>query len=115
VPSYSRVYAIVAQLDPALVLLAQEGSKAYQNAYDLVYRRQASQPNEIWQADHTPLNLWVLNEHGQPARPWLTVIEDDFSRCIAGYFLTFQAPSALNTALALRQAIWRKTDARWRI
>jgi putative transposase len=115
IPSYSCVYAIVKNLDPGLRLLAQEGSKAYQNAYDLVYRREASQSNEIWQADHTPLNLWALNEHGQPARPWLTVIEDDFSRCIAGYFLTFQAPNALNTALALRQAIWRKPDTRWRI
>jgi putative transposase len=115
VPSYSRVYDIVHSLDPGLVLLAQEGSKAYQNSYDLVYRREATRPNEIWQADHTPLDLWLLNEAGQPARPWLTVIEDDYSRCIAGYFLTFSHPNALNTALALRQAIWRKADPRWRI
>jgi putative transposase len=43
------------------------------------------------------------------------VIEDDYSRCIAGYCLTFSHPTALNTALTLRQAIWRKTDPRWRI
>lgn len=115
VPSYSWVYAIVRQLDPALLTLAHEGSQAYQNAYDLVYRRQASRPNEIWQADHTPLDLWLVDEEGQPARPWLTVIEDDYSRCIAGYFLTFTEPNALNTALTLRQAIWRKADPRWRI
>jgi putative transposase len=30
---------------------------------------------------------------------------DDFSRALAGYFLTFDSPSALNTSLALRQAI----------
>lgn len=113
IPSYRYVHTIVHNLDPGLVLLAHEGSKAYQNIYDLVYRREASRANEIWQADHTLLNLWLLNEHGQPARAWLTVIEDDFSRCIAGYFLTFQAPTAHNTALALRQAIWRKADPRW--
>jgi hypothetical protein len=39
----------------------------------------------------------------------------DDSRAMAGYFLTFEAPSALNTSLALRQAIWRKDDARWHI
>jgi putative transposase len=115
VPSYSWVYAIVRQLDPALLTLAHEGRQAYQNAYDLVYRRQASRPNEIWQADHTPLDLWLVDEDGQPARPWLTVIEDDYSRCIAGYCLTFTEPNALNTALTLRQAIWRKADPRWRI
>jgi hypothetical protein len=43
------------------------------------------------------------------------VILDDYSRAIAGYFLSFEAPSSLNTALALRQAIWRKEDARWKI
>lgn len=115
VPSYDCVYDVVRHLDPAMVTLAHEGSKAYHQAYDLLYRREANRPNEIWQADHSPLNLWLLDADGQPARPWLTVIEDDYSRCIAGYFLTFAPPSALNTALAMRQAIWRKGDPRWRI
>jgi putative transposase len=115
VPSYSCVYAIVHHLDPAMVVLAHEGGKAYQDVYDLVYRREASRPNAIWQADHTLLNLWLLDQDGQPARPWLTVIEDDYSRSIAGYYLTFAVPNALNTALAFRQAIWRKSDPRWQI
>lgn len=115
VPSYACVYDIVHQLDPAMVLLAHEGNKAYQNVYDLVYRREASGPNAIWQADHSPLNIWLLGDDGQTARPWLTVIEDDYSRCIAGYFLAFDEPNALRTALSLHQAIWRKADPRWRI
>lgn len=115
VPSYDCVYDIVRNLDPALITLAHEGAKAYQDVYDLVYRREAAGPNQIWQADHTPLNIWLLDGDGRPARPWLTVIEDDYSRCIAGYFLTFTRPNALNTALTLHQAIWRKADARWRI
>ena len=44
-----------------------------------------------------------------------TVEAHDYSRAIAGYFLTFDAPSALNTSLALRQAIWRKDDPRWHV
>lgn len=115
VPSYSVVYEIVRTLDPGLVLLAHEGSQVYQNRYDLLYRREAERPNEIWQADHTLLDIWLLNEAGQPTRPWLTVIEDDFSRCVAAYFLSFEVPTALKTALTLRQAIWRKLDPRWRI
>lgn len=35
------------------------------------------------------------------------------SRAVAGYFLSFEDPSALHTSLALRQAIWRKEDSRW--
>jgi len=115
VPSYDCVHDVVHRLDPAMVTLAHEGRKAYQQAYDLLYRREASRPNDIWQADHSPLNLWLLDADGQPARPWLTVIEDDYSRGIAGYFITFSPPNAFNTALTLRQAIWRKTDSRWRL
>lgn len=38
---------------------------------------------------------------------------DNYSRAAAGYFLSFEDPSALHTSLALRQAIWRKEDSRW--
>ena len=49
-----------------------------------------------------------------PAQPWLTVIEDDYSRVIAGYAV-LGAPSALQTALVLRQAIWRKAEPSWHV
>jgi putative transposase len=77
--------------------------------------REASRPNEIWQADHTQLDLWVITPSGQPARPWLTAVEDDHSRAVAGYGLNLGAPSALNTALAFRQAIWRKEHPDWHV
>ena len=116
VPSYARVYAIVRTLDPALLTLAHEGTKAYGEAFDLVVRREASRPNEVWQADHTPLDLWVRDDKGRPVRPWLTIVLDDYSRAVAGYALNVQPPSALQTALALRQAIWRKSEpAGWTV
>ena len=114
-PNYQAVYRIARSLDPALVTMAHEGESAYRDAYELVHRRQAGRPNEIWQADHTLLDIHLLHEDGEPARPWLSVIEDDYSRCIAGYYLSFDDPNILNTALTLRQAIWRKSDPRWRI
>jgi len=114
-PSYATVYSIIKALDPALVTLAHEGPKRYADQYELLYRREASRPNELWQADHTPLDLWVLDEHGRPARPWLTVILDDYSRAVAGYAVSLHAPSSIQTALALRQAIWRKGDLHWTV
>ena len=115
IPSYRTVAALIQHLDPALVTLAHEGATAYRETFDLLYRREASRPNEIWQADHTPLDIWVRDEKGQAVRPWLTIILDDYSRTVAAYRLSVQAPSAYQTALALRQAIWRKTDPRWHI
>ena len=115
VPSYATVYAIIRDADPALRTLALEGSKRYAEVFELIHRRQAALPNEIWQADHTLLDLWVVTPSGKPGRPWLTVIEDDHSRAIAGYAVNLDAPSALQTALALRQAIWRKSEPGWQV
>ena len=115
VPSYSSVYAIIRGIDPAMATLAHEGSKRYKEVFDLVHRREAAKPNQIWQADHTLLDLWVLTPSGKPGRPWLTLIEDDHSRAVAGYAVNLGAPSALTTALAFRQAIWRKPWPGWHV
>ncbi len=74
-----------------------------------------SVPNEMWQADHMKLDIWLENEQGKAKRPWLTVILDDYSRAVAGYRLSWDAPSAQQTALALRQAVWRKEDGIWHV
>jgi putative transposase len=114
-PSYDVVYEVVRQLPTGLLTLAHGGDKAYSAAFDLVHRREAERPNEIWQADHTLLDILVQRDGKKPGRPWLTVVEDDYSRAVAGYFLFFDAPSVIQTALALHQAIWRKADPHWHI
>jgi transposase InsO family protein len=67
----------------------------------------------IREADHTPHDILLVSPDGKTAKPWLTTVSDDHSRAVAGYFLSFEDPSALHTSLALRQAIWRKEDPRW--
>src|SRR5262249_57277937 len=101
VPTYPSVYRVVKHLEPGLLTLAHEGTKAYRTTFDLLYRREAEGPNDIWQADHTLLDLWVQQDGGPPARPWLTVIMDDYSRAVAGDGGRFHAPSAIPTALGL--------------
>src|SRR3989454_9105886 len=112
-PSYSSVYGIVRHLNPAMVTLAQDGPAAFRDRYELIYRHRAEGPNAIWQADHTLLDILVLDANGEAVRPWLTIIIDDYSRAVAGYTIFLGAPTALQTALALRQAIWSKPHAAW--
>jgi putative transposase len=114
-PSYKYVYRIVKSIDPALLTLAHEGPKVYSEKYELIHRREAERPNAIWQADHTEMDILVFDEKGNARKPWLTIVLDDFSRAIAGYYMTFSAPSALGTSLALRQAIWKKSLPGWHI
>jgi putative transposase len=91
VPGYPVVYDIVRGLDPGLVVLAREGTKRCREVFDLVYPREATGPNAIWQADHTQLDLWVVTPSGKPGRPWLTIVEDDYSRAVAGYAINLGA------------------------
>ncbi|MCM2505618.1 Mu transposase C-terminal domain-containing protein [Aureimonas altamirensis] len=111
-PSYSSVARIVRTIPVSQITVASDPA-AYRDEHELVHRREASAANEMWQADHTILDILVLDDAVSPVRPWLTVVLDDHSRAIAGYFISLDAPSALNTALALRQAIWRKLNPEW--
>lgn len=112
-PSYSSVRAIIGAIDPGLRTLAQYGDATYRDRFELVLRRSAARPNEQWQADHTLLDVAVLDKAGAPVRPWLTVLLDDYSRAVAGYTLFLGAPTAEQTALALHQAINPKEDPSW--
>jgi putative transposase len=114
-PTYRIVYAVIRDLEPALLTLAHEGTKAYSEAFDLIHRHEATGPNAVWQADHTELDIVLKDGPGQPQKPWLTIILDDYSRAVAGYALFFGSPSAIQTALALRQAIWRKARPGWQV
>jgi transposase len=93
-PSYERVRQIIKSLDPALMTLAHQEAAAYREEFDLLYRREATHANAMWQADHTPLDVWLLDEEGKPAKPYLTAIEDDYSRMIVKEVMTLFAAYA---------------------
>lgn len=112
-PSYATVRSIVRALDPGMVTLALEGPASYRDRHELVFRHRAEEPNALWQVDHTELDILIKDPSGRPSRPWLTTVMDDYSRAICGYMVFEGAPSAMNTALALRQAIWPKSDPAW--
>lgn len=114
-PSYWLVWNICQQIDARLKMLAHEGEEAYEQAYEIVIRRNANHPNEMWQSDHTETKVWSVDEKGRVAKVWITAILDDYSRAVPGYFLGVGAPNSMRIASALRQAIWEKSDKDWQI
>lgn len=68
----------------------------------------ADYSNQIIQADHTKLDIFLLDEEGNPYRPWLTIIVDTFSSSLLGYFLGAKQPGTNEVALALRHAAMPK-------
>ena len=65
--------------------------------------------NDVWQCDHTRLDVRLADEYGVLDRPWLTVVIDSYSRCVIGFYLGFDNPSSQIDALALRHAILPKS------
>ncbi len=114
-PHTARSIPLSQPSTPAMLTLAHDGRVALRDKYELVYRRQSERPNTLWQVDHTELDILVVDSAGASARPWLTVVLDGHSRAVPGYTVGLGAPSALNTSLTLRQAIWTKPDPGWPI
>ncbi len=80
-------------------------------------------PLELVQMDHTPVDLILVDpvDRAPIGRPWLTVAIDVHSRCIAGFHLTLEPPSATSVGLCLThvaadKASWlelRGVEAGW--
>ncbi|MBU6453385.1 MAG: DDE-type integrase/transposase/recombinase [Cyanobacteria bacterium REEB67] len=111
-PTYWTVYRIKQKIPKDLLALSKNRAE-YKRLYELVHRFEASTPNELWQADHNFMDILVWDENGNAIKPVLTVILDDYSRAVAGYFIDFSPPSAQRTATALRRAIWHKPEPKW--
>ena len=68
-------------------------------------------PLEWVQIDHTDVDLIIVDSVDRLpiGRPWITVAIDVFSRCIAGFHLSLEAPSATSVGLCLTMVVSDKT------
>lgn len=64
-------------------------------------------PLDVIQVDHTPVDLIIVDEITRRpiGRPYLTASIDVFSRCITGFCLTLEAPSAISVGLCLVHSV----------
>ena len=71
-------------------------------------------PLQRAEMDHTRMDLFVVDDvHGLPlGRPWLTILVDDYTRCVLGFCLSFEPPSRATVARCLRHAFMPKTQLR---
>lgn len=70
----------------------------------------ADYPGAYWQIDHTPLDVVIVDDvhRRHIGRPWLTVAIDVYSRCVAGFYLSLDAPSEVTVGMCLVHAILPK-------
>lgn len=65
--------------------------------------------NQVWQVDHTKLDILIVDENGEViGRPYLTLVMDSYSGCVVGFYLGLEAAGSHEVSLALRHAILPK-------
>jgi putative transposase len=71
-----------------------------------VYRRwEPKARNDVWETDHAELDINVVPLRGKRlVRPWLTVVEDGFSRVVMGWALSLY-PGSAEVLVAIREAV----------
>jgi putative transposase len=106
------------------VVARRHGAKAARDQFaPAIGSLEAEWPLSLVQIDHTPVDVIVVDSltRAPIQRPWLTLAIDVCTRCVVGYHLSLDAPSATSVALCLAHAVlpkgpWlaeRKIEAEW--
>lgn len=107
-PSVEYIKAKIRQLPAYDVCRARYGKKVA----DLKFRTSGRgvvtlRPLERAAMDHTRMDVFVIDERTclPLGRPWLTLILDEHTRYVLGFYLSFEEPSSVSMARALRHAL----------
>lgn len=116
-PTESAVKHVLSSLPPGVRAALRGEDERVGKQYTLVRRTErASFAAERWQADHSPLDIWVKRRIGgewEPAPVFMTVALDAYSRAIPGFFLSTANPDAHSIGLMLYHACRSKEDPKW--
>lgn len=110
-PGRKAVRARIAARDPMAVAKSRLGSHdAHATQAPSVKGLVVSRPLEAVQIDHALVDLIVVSGSTRKpiGRPWITVAIDVYTRCILGYYLSFDAPNQTSVAHALEHASFPK-------
>lgn len=112
IPKRLCIYRAIEKLDPYEVMKARYGKRLA----DLKFEPKGqgvrpTRPLERVEIDHTKLDLFVFDpERKLPiGRPWLTTAIDVYTKCIVGFYISFNPPSYLSVMHCMRHAIKPKT------
>lgn len=113
VPSRKAVVRRIHRLDAYRTQVARHGSKAAkQKLQPRPGALEVSAPMEMVQMDHTVVDLmvWTDDTRARAKRPWITLAIDVYSRCVVGFYLTFDAPNATSVSMCIENMVLPKDE-----
>lgn len=111
VPSLRTIQRRISSLYSFEVAVAHYGKKEAERRHAHKGKsRRVDRILELVEADHTPVDLLVVDEHGKvSSRPMVTFLLDRYSRCVLGYHLSLAGYGTPAVFAALRHALLPKT------
>jgi putative transposase len=108
------------------VTARRHGAKAARDRFaPAIGSLEATWPLSLVQIDHTLVDVIVVDSANRKPiqRPWLTLAIDVYSRCVVGFHLSLEPPSATSVALCIAHAalpkepwlVERKIEEEWAI
>lgn len=119
-PSRKAITARVQSKPEYEVTARREGYKAARDRFaPATGSLEADWPLALVQIDHTLVDVIVVDSvtRAPIQRPWLTLMIDVCSRCVMGFHLSLEPPSATSVALCVAHAVLPKTQclSKWKI
>ena len=112
-PSKNTIHRRIKELSTKTALEKRKGKKAaHPFTPNLGPSVTADYPLQAFMMDHTKVDLIVVDEFQRLpiGRPWLSLAIDIYSRCIAGFYLSLEAPSSVSVGLCLTHAVFAKDN-----
>jgi len=111
-PHYNTVRKRIRSIPERAVIEGRYGKRRVAEKYDPIRNHypDAKWPHAVIQIDHTQLRQNLVDDKTRKyiGKPWITVAIDVYSRMVAGFYLTLEAPSALSVGMCLAHAMLRK-------
>lgn len=106
-PSYTAISARIKARDPMQLAIKRRGSdEAYAQQAPSISGLDVRRPLEIVQIDHALVDLIIVSDVTRRVigRPWITVAIDVYTRCVVGYYMSFDPPDQTSVALTMEHS-----------
>lgn len=113
IPSVRAVRMAIARLDGFTVDFYRKGKRAAFHEWRQVQSGPgAEMHNQVWEIDHTPLDMLVVDRETRLAigRPTVTIAIDRHTRMVVGFHIGFDAPGLYPVLECLRMAFGHKKE-----
>ena len=117
-PKVSFITSLIKDLPAYDVCVSRYGRSVAETKFrNAVNSAPVSKPLERVEVDHTQLDIVLVDPFTGMVfeRPWITLIIEVYSRCILGFSLSYDPPSHMTVARALKMALLPKANIheRW--